>query len=249
MTKIDKAVEWAVQIANDSSHGYDQARRNGPDYDCSSLLCEAWQRAGVPVMDHGASFTRNMLLPFLACGFKDITAEVNQYSGAGLRKGDVLLNQQYHTAMMVSDTQLVQASSNENGTATGGRTGDQTGNEIAVRSYYRYSKGWDTVLRYMGDDNDDDGNVGAGGSDSVVSADGGAVLPELKKGSTGSVVVIAQRRLIALGYDLPRYGADGDYGDETRFAVMALQNDYEITPDGEIGEAETWPILLDNLRH
>ena len=36
---IEKAVEWAISIANDNSHGYDQAHRDGPDYDCSSLIC------------------------------------------------------------------------------------------------------------------------------------------------------------------------------------------------------------------
>ena len=40
-TKIDKAVTWAVGIANDNSHGYDQADRWGPDYDCSSLVIQA----------------------------------------------------------------------------------------------------------------------------------------------------------------------------------------------------------------
>ena len=30
--------EWALQIANDDSHGYSQCNRTGPDYDCSSLV-------------------------------------------------------------------------------------------------------------------------------------------------------------------------------------------------------------------
>ncbi len=44
--KINTAVEWALQIANDNSHGYDQGNRWGPDYDCSSLLIQAWENAG-----------------------------------------------------------------------------------------------------------------------------------------------------------------------------------------------------------
>ena len=44
---IEKAVEWAVAIAKDDSHGYDQAHRDGPDYDCSSLLCWAYYNAGL----------------------------------------------------------------------------------------------------------------------------------------------------------------------------------------------------------
>ena len=37
----------------------------------------------------------------------------------------------------------------------------------------------------------------------------------LKKGSQDPYVKTAQRQLIALGYSLPRFGADGDLGDET----------------------------------
>ena len=38
---IDSAVAWAISIANDDTHGYDQTDRWGPDYDCSSLLRQA----------------------------------------------------------------------------------------------------------------------------------------------------------------------------------------------------------------
>ena len=38
MTKTEKAVTWAIKIANDPAHGYDQDNRWGPDYDCSSLV-------------------------------------------------------------------------------------------------------------------------------------------------------------------------------------------------------------------
>ena len=147
---IEKAVTWAVQIAQDPSHGYDQTHRWGPDYDCSSLMISAWQQAGVPVKDVGATYTGNMLTAFLKCGFEDVTAEVNLTTGAGLQRGDVLLNVQHHTAMSIGSGQIVHASINEHGKAVGGKTGDQTGREICVRSYYRYSKGWDRVLRYVG---------------------------------------------------------------------------------------------------
>ena len=147
---IEKAVTWALQIAQDPVHGYDQTRRWGPDYDCSSLMISAWQQAGVPVKDAGATYTGNMLPAFLRCGFEDITAEVNLSTGAGLQRGDVLLNVQHHTAMCIGSGKIVHASINERGGATGGKSGDQTGREICVRSYYKYSKGWDKVLRYVG---------------------------------------------------------------------------------------------------
>lgn len=157
---IEKAVAWALQIAQNPAHGYDQTRRWGPDYDCSSLLISAWQQAGVPVKDAGATYTGNMLRAFLRCGFEDVTAEINLSTGAGLQKGDVLLNVRHHTAMSIGGGQIVHASINERGKAAGGRTGDQTGREICVRSYYKFSKGWDKVLRYVGSREEADGQKG-----------------------------------------------------------------------------------------
>ena len=146
---IEKAVTWALQVAQDPAHGYDQTNRWGPDYDCSSLLISAWQQAGVQVKTAGATYTGNMLPAFLKCGFKDVTAEINLTTGAGLQRGDVLLNARHHTAMCIGSGQIVHASINEAGKAIGGKSGDQTGREICVRSYYRYSGGWDRVLRYV----------------------------------------------------------------------------------------------------
>ena len=50
-----------------------------------------------------------------------------------------------------------------------------------------------------------------------------AAKPTLQKGSRGAQVKLLQQNLLSLGYKLPRYGADGDYGDETRSAVIAFQ--------------------------
>ena len=49
MSVADRAVEWALRIARDDSHGYDQGLRWGPDYDCSSLIISAYKQAGVPL--------------------------------------------------------------------------------------------------------------------------------------------------------------------------------------------------------
>ena len=42
MGVIDTAVNFMLQIANDDSHGYSQDDRWGPDYDCSSLVIQAY---------------------------------------------------------------------------------------------------------------------------------------------------------------------------------------------------------------
>lgn len=66
--------------------------------------------------------------------------------------------------------------------------------------------------------------------------------PILKKGSQGNLVKIAQGKLIAKGYNLPKYGADGDFETETETAVKQLQRDAKITVDGIIGP-DTWAVL------
>ena len=149
MTKTEKAVTWAIRIANDPAHGYDQDNRWGPDYDCSSLVISAWQQAGVPVKTKGATYTGNMKSVFLSCGFKDVTSKVNLSTGSGMKRGDVLLNIASHTVMHIGNGQVVSASKNENNGYHGGKPGDQSGKEIKLQSYYNFP--WDCVLRYTED--------------------------------------------------------------------------------------------------
>lgn len=146
-TKIDAAVNWAVKIADTGSHGYtqDPSARWGPDYDCSSFVISAWEYAGIKVKSKGASYTGNMKQAFTQLGFKDVTSSITLSNGIGLRKGDVLVSSS-HAAMMISDTQLVEARYNEFGGIYNGRTGDQTGKEICTGVYY--NNPWAHVLRY-----------------------------------------------------------------------------------------------------
>jgi len=142
MTTAEKAVQWAVGIAGDDSHGYDQSSRWGPDYDCSSLVISAYKAAGVPLQ---STYTGNMWQDFLNHGFI-VPDGVDLRTGAGLQAGDVLLNVKNHTAMYVGNGRIVHASGNEHGGATGGMPGDQTGKEISVTGYFNFP--WDVVLRY-----------------------------------------------------------------------------------------------------
>lgn len=48
----------------------------------------------------------------------------------------------------------------------------------------------------------------------------------LVKGASGPAVKQLQRQLLALGYDLPRFGDDGDLGGETLSAVAAFVRDH-----------------------
>jgi len=223
--KVEKAVEWAEAIAADDTHGYDQVKRWGPDYDCSSLVISAFEQAGIKVKSAGATYTGNMLSNFIKCGFEKVT-------DGSLMRGDVLLHPKYHTALMTSSSELVHASIDERGKTTGGKTGDQTGKEICKRSYYRYSKGWTYVLRYKGNNATDQTEKEV----KKVTIE----LTELSKGSKGSEVKSLQRLLNGKGYSL---SIDGDFGTKTNIAVRDYQKAHSLTVDGIVGK-NTWTALL-----
>lgn len=144
MPNIMKAVKFMIDIANDDTHGYDQVHRNGPNYDCSSLVGTALHEAGFDVSPY--SWTGNLEAQLIAAGFVNCKAP--------WLPGDVHLKTHQHVVMSISNSQIAYASINEKGTVTGGRSGDQTGKEICIRSYYEYSGGWDVHLRYVGQNTD-----------------------------------------------------------------------------------------------
>lgn len=203
---IDKAVDFAVNVANDNSHGYDQIHRwLNPDVDCSSLVILSFENAGVPVREAGATYTGNMKNAFVKCGFEAIPYK----KPMGLMKGDVILNEKHHTCLYIGGGKIVQASINEKGKATGGVPGDQTSREVLVCNFYEYSKGWDYVLRYR--------------EQEVKTVN--VEMQVLKQGDKGEQVKTLQRLLKELGYN-GRNSAlviDGDFGTNTAYAVGTLQ--------------------------
>ena len=214
--KVENYVQKAINIANDNTHGYSMENRDGyPDYDCSSLVCHVVQDAGIPVMDHGASYTGNMRAAFLASGFINVTSHVNLGNCNGMVRGDILLHDQNHTAIYIGNKQIVQ----DGGPNGHPEHGDQTGQEIKVMGYYNYP--WSVVLRYPHD---------------TVEAD--FVYPDepyyepahinnedypdiVKYGDWGGEVKNIQNQLKVLGY----YNGelDGKFGEQTLSAVMRFQ--------------------------
>ena len=70
----------------------------------------------------------------------------------------------------------------------------------------------------------------------------------LKRASTGADVKQLQQYLIQLGYDLGKWGADGEFGDATELAVKAFQKDSVLEADGQYGE-KTHEAMLQALEH
>ena len=83
------------------------------------------------------------------------------------------------------------------------------------------------------------------GETPVPIPDESAGLPTLRKGAKGTHVASMQNLLIAKGFALPRYGADGDFGNETLQAVKAFQAAMGLTADGICGPV-TWAELLED---
>lgn len=221
MSKIENAVSRAEAIARDDSHGYDQVDRWGnPNYDCSGLVIDCLEKAGIPAKSNGATYTGNMKRVMLSIGFTEVINQVNLSNGSGMKRGDVLLNENSHTAFYCGNGQLVHASINEKGGITGGQSGDQTGREICIRSYY--NKPWNSVLRYTGE---------SSGSSTVT------VKGYLSIGDTGDAVKEMQKMLIYIGFSCGSSGIDGSFGNDTDKAVRAFQEFYGLEKDGKYGPA------------
>ena len=244
MSKIESAVSWMESKAKDNRHGYDQRYRWGEkgDYDCSAAVITAWEQAGVLVKTNGATYTGNMYDAFYFCGFKDVTASVNLSTGAGLRRGDVLLNKRKHTAMYCGNGLEVEASINENGGITGGIPGDQTGREFLIRAYRNYP--WDCVLRYAGErvSDSDTGSVQNNTTGGKVTVT--ANMPVLKKGMAGTAVTAWQNILCAAGCAVE---LDGSFGPATEDKTRQFELSHGITDDPhEVGPA-AWKAGLELL--
>ena len=229
MSKTEAAIAQMEAWALDDSHGYDQQYRWGQygDYDCSSAVITAWELAGVPVKTCGATTTWTMLPIFLAMGFVDIIDSVDVTTGAGLIRGDILLNRRDHVAMYCGNGLEVEASINEFGGVTGGQAGDQTGWEFLIRPYRNYP--WDHVLRYTRDE--------------VYHMD----LDEVYLGCNGLSVLVCQKMLACCG--LYSGAFDGACGGKTAQGIIDFQKilvseGVDVEVNGRC-ESVTWKHLVE----
>lgn len=221
------AVSFAVNIANDNSHGYSQRIRslyeiNIPkSFDCSSLALTAYYYAFLKngltkqarYLKENCSYTGNML-KMLNAGFEVVAR--NQTAHKQMIKGDLELadnnpnGSNSHVAMAIDKNNIVHARSSE-GTAD---TKDNSGNEIRTQPWYLYSHGWTHRLRFTGKGIDFSGLTNTTGSKptakpststkpSTTTSKGAGYMFEpklVKLGSEGTSVLLLQEILIARGF-------------------------------------------------
>ena len=228
MLDLNKVVNFAVNIANDDSHGYSQIHRYGPDYDCSSLVTAALIAGGADIPKTLTTYT---MLPYLLkIGYKSVSV-------GNVQAGDIFLSVKHHVVIAINDKQIVTASIDENGTIIGKRPGDQTGREIYIRNFYTPSYGWDYHLRFTGS-----GEVVIKPKGDVCNVE----LKVLKKGMKDPEVGTVQILLKAKGYkgkDGKVLQIDNSAGVNTDFAIRAFQKKNSLEVDGVVG-SNTWNKIL-----
>ena len=140
---VEKMVEWALNTANDQSHGYSQTVRTGPDYDCSSFVYYALENAGFGVITKRGYAGNGDTLPedLKAAGWKE-----NMFNNSmvlSLKRGDIMWLDG-HVAIYIGMGKTVEASGTWAGKA---ETGDQ-GNEIGMYEVVRNNKPYTKFFRY-----------------------------------------------------------------------------------------------------
>ena len=70
-----------------------------------------------------------------------------------------------------------------------------------------------------------------------------AGCPTVRRGAKGNITKLIQEKLLSLGYKLPKWGADGGFGDETVDAVKLFQEAKGLSADGVVGQ-NTWRKFL-----
>ena len=119
--KIEGMLAWAVETAEDDSHGYSQKDRLGPNYDCTSFVSTALMEGGFR-LDHLLS-TYTMVSELPDYGFK-----VYRRGETEPQRGDILVRQGSHAEICMGEGGCVAAHKDYDG-----RSGDRSGHEIEYR--------------------------------------------------------------------------------------------------------------------
>ena len=221
-------VRWTAEKQAALEKTTDANRANGRKYgarwinhvvaDCSGLFAWAFRQLGGE-MYHGSN---TMYLKW--CIEKGELKHGRRSDGKTLQPGTAVFvwngSNYSHVGLYVGDGKVIEAK----GTVSGVVESNVTENKW---SHWGTLKGVD----YTG--------VPDEKQDEAKHDDG---RPTLRRGSKGEYVTLLQTKLIQKGYDLGRWGADGDFGSATEKAVKEFQRDHALNSDGIVGNA-TWTAL------
>ena len=172
-SRVESAVQWAIAIANDDTHGYSQGAENataynpytgsreGPDYDCSALVYHAFNHGGFKIIDNWKKNPKYMSRyngKQYSGDADTIWADLSVDGGwkkfpwfeiaDNLQRGDILCAPKHHVAIYIGDGKTVEARGVNNPKNSGHyETGDQGGE---IDFYSAYGRGWTEVYRYTG---------------------------------------------------------------------------------------------------
>ena len=187
--------------------------------DCSSSIALAYKYAGYPFYDNNGSYNPNTVGMYQAKSLVDVPVVIKDgviQNPEVLQPGDMLLfagsDNSRKYADCVGHVEMVGKISGGKVTLYGHGSGTPRATEMNAYCRSRYSKKTDTVIghkgllkvrRFFADDGDAGVFIG--------------------RGMEGSTVKQLQLNLLKLGYELPKYGADADFGSETEAALKKFQ--------------------------
>ena len=188
--------------------------------DCSGLFAWAFKKLGGYIY-HGSNTIWDKY-----CTSKGELIKGKRDDGKDLKPGTAIFThnkktgKRGHIGLYIGDGWVIEASGTING---------------VIKSKITISK-WEEWGELKGID------YGTAPADVIIDPEEHMTYGTIRKGDKGPVVRFAQELLIKKGYSLPKYGADGDFGNETLNAVKAFQKANGLTADGVIG-TKTWEKL------
>ena len=218
-----------VQLEKTTDSNRESGRKYGKKWighmvaDCSGLFVWAFKQLNGPDIYHGSNSIWDRY-----CTAKGELQNGKRTDGKELKPGTAIFtynktkNNRGHIGLYIGDGWVIEASGTING---------------VIKSRITISK-WVEWGELKG------ANYDTGPADMITEPEENMTYGTIRKGDKGPVVKYAQQLLMKAGYDLPRFGADGQYGAETVAAVKAFQKKNGLSQDGIIGQ-RTWAKLLD----
>ena len=218
-----------VQLEKTTDSNRESGRKYGKKWighmvaDCSGLFVWAFKQLNGPDIYHGSNSIWDRY-----CTAKGELQNGKRTDGKELKPGTAIFtynktkNNRGHIGLYIGDGWVIEASGTING---------------VIKSRITISK-WVEWGELKGV------NYETGPADMITDPEENMTYGTIRKGDKGPVVKYAQQLLMKAGYDLPRFGADGQYGAETVAAVKAFQKKNGLSQDGIIGQ-RTWAKLLD----